>query len=97
MKILQHISPFLAKLTPLFVALAAAGAYFAPGAFDWVRYAQTSVLGVIMLTMVMILKAQDSCILVGTCPGATIGEGAAIAAGVPTKVVKKCRTGANEN
>jgi BASS family bile acid:Na+ symporter len=60
MKILQQISAMLAKWTPLVVALAAVGAYFAPGAFGWVRgNVQTAILGVIMLTMGMTLKGED--------------------------------------
>ena len=60
MKILQQISALLAKWTPLVVALAAVGAYFAPGTFGWVRgNVQTAILGVIMLTMGMTLKGED--------------------------------------
>ena len=60
MRFLQAVSAWLAKWTPLFVSLVAAGTYFAPGAFGWVRgYTQTAVLGVIMLTMGMTLKGED--------------------------------------
>ena len=64
MKVVQAISAWLAKWTPLFISLVAVGAYFAPGAFAWVRgYTQTAVLGVIMLTMGMTLKGEDFRIL----------------------------------
>ncbi len=60
LKAAQRISALLAKWTPLFVSLAAVGAYFAPGAFGWVRGdVQTAVLGVIMLTMGMTLTGDD--------------------------------------
>lgn len=65
MKTIQFISALLAKWTPLFVTATAVAAYFAPGAFAWVRGdAQTAVLGVIMLTMGMTLKTDDFKILV---------------------------------
>jgi BASS family bile acid:Na+ symporter len=61
---MQRVSAWLAKWTPLFISLVAVGAYFVPGAFGWVRgYTQTAVLGVIMLTMGMTLKAEDFRIL----------------------------------
>ncbi|MBR1871097.1 MAG: bile acid:sodium symporter family protein [Kiritimatiellae bacterium] len=61
---LQKISAFLAKWTPAVVAAAAVCAYFVPGAFGWVRgYAQTAVLGAIMLAMGMTLKSEDFRIL----------------------------------
>ena len=64
MKQLQRVAAWLTKWTPLFVAGVAVGAYFAPGTFDWVRgYAQTAVLGFIMLTMGMTLKTEDFRIL----------------------------------
>ena len=64
MKILQYISALLAKWTPLAVIAAAIWGYFAPNTFGWVRgYAQTAVLGVIMLTMGMTLKGEDFRIL----------------------------------
>ena len=64
MKLLQTISAWLAKWTPLFISLVAVEAYFAPGTFAWVRgYTQTAVLGVIMLTMGMTLKGEDFRIL----------------------------------
>ena len=60
MKTLQAISAWLAKWTPLFITCVAIGAYFVPSAFGWVRgYTQTAVLGVIMLTMGMTLRAED--------------------------------------
>lgn len=63
-KILQAISALLAKWTPLFVALVAVATYFEPGMFAWVRgNVQTSILGVIMLTMGMTLKKEDFRIL----------------------------------
>ncbi|MBR0198184.1 MAG: bile acid:sodium symporter family protein [Kiritimatiellae bacterium] len=63
--IFVYISAFLAKLTPLVVAASAVFAFFAPGAFGWVRsYSQTAILGGIMLTMGMTLKNEDFKILV---------------------------------
>ena len=60
----QGISAWLSRWTPAFISCVAVGAYFAPGVFGWVRgYAQTAVLGVIMLTMGMTLKAEDFRIL----------------------------------
>ena len=60
MKILQKVAAFMAKWTPAVVALAAVVAYFAPGAFGWVRgNAQTSLLGLIMLTMGLTLTDED--------------------------------------
>ena len=64
MGMLKKISAWLTSWTPLFVTLAAVFAYFAPWAFAWVRgWAQTAVLGTIMLTMGMTLTAQDFKIL----------------------------------
>ena len=64
MAILQKISSWLAKWTPAVVAFAAVAAYFLPGAFGWVRgNAQTSVLGLIMLTMGLTLTGDDLRIL----------------------------------
>ena len=60
MRYLQRISAWLAKWTPAVVAAAAVAAYFLPSAFGWVRGdAQTSVLGLIMLTMGLTLTAAD--------------------------------------
>ena len=60
MRSLQWISAFLAKWTPAVVALAGVFAYFVPDAFGWVRgNAQTSLLGLIMLTMGLTLTAED--------------------------------------
>ena len=60
MKALQFVSSLLAKWTPLFISLVALGTFFCPWAFDWVRgNTQTAVLGVIMLSMGMTLKAED--------------------------------------
>jgi BASS family bile acid:Na+ symporter len=64
MKILQTVSAWLAKWTPLVVSLTAVLSYFERGLFGWVRGdAQTAVLGVIMLTMGMTLKGEDFRIL----------------------------------
>ena len=64
MSFLQRFAAFLAKWTPAVVALAAVVAYFAPGAFGWVRgNAQTSLLGLIMLTMGLTLTGEDFRIL----------------------------------
>lgn len=61
---LAAASAFLSKWTPAVVFAAAVLAYFVPGAFSWVRgYSQTAVLGTIMLTMGMTLKAEDFRIL----------------------------------
>ena len=58
--VLQAIAAFLSKWTPAVVALTAVAAYFAPGAFGWVRgNAQTSLLGLIMLTMGLTLTDED--------------------------------------
>ena len=46
--------------TPAVVALAGVFAYFVPDAFGWVRgNAQTSLLGLIMLTMGLTLTGED--------------------------------------
>ena len=64
MRLLQAISAWLAKWTPLFISGVAVGTYFVPDAFGWVRGdTQTAVLGVIMLTMGMTLKGEDFRIL----------------------------------
>ena len=60
MNIIHRVSAWLAKWTPAVVAGAAVAAYFEPGLFGWVRGdSQTAVLGVIMLTMGMTLRAED--------------------------------------
>ena len=65
MKVLQKFAAFLAKWTPAVVALAAVVSYFFPMAFGWVRgNAQTSLLGLIMLTMGLTLTGNDFRILV---------------------------------
>lgn len=64
MLLFQKISEWLAKWTPAVVAAAAVVAYFMPCAFGWVRgNAQTSVLGLIMLTMGLTLTGKDFQIL----------------------------------
>ena len=64
MNLLQRFAAFLAKWTPAVVALAAVFAYFLPGTFGWVRgNAQTSLLGLIMLTMGLTLTGEDFRIL----------------------------------
>ena len=64
MSLFQKISEWLAKWTPAVVAAAAVAAYFMPCAFGWVRgNAQTSVLGLIMLTMGLTLTGKDFKIL----------------------------------
>ena len=61
---LQRVSAWLTRYTPVFVAGVAVAAYFAPGAFAWVHGdAQNAVLGVIMLSMGMTLKGEDFRIL----------------------------------
>ena len=63
-KFIQGISAWLAKWTPVVVAAAVVFAYFLPDAFGWVRgNAQTSVLGLIMLTMGLTLTGDDFRIL----------------------------------
>lgn len=62
--ILKKISSLLASRTAIFVALAGATAYFQPAMFKWVKGdVQTTVLGVIMLTMGMTLSGNDYKIL----------------------------------
>ena len=64
MKFLQWFAAFLSKWTPAVVALAAVVSYFLPGTFGWVRgNAQTSLLGLIMLTMGLTLTGEDFRIL----------------------------------
>ena len=64
MNLLQRFAAFLAKWTPAVVALAAVISYFLPGTFGWVRgNAQTSLLGLIMLTMGLTLTGEDFRIL----------------------------------
>ena len=74
-EMLKRMSAWLAKWTPLFITCVAVGAYFAPGVFAWVRgYTQTAVLGVIMLTMGMTLKAEDFRILLSRPLDIAIGS-----------------------
>jgi len=62
--VVHAVSAWLAKWTPAVVAGAAVVAYFDPAIFSWVHGdSQTAVLGVIMLTMGMTLKAEDFRIL----------------------------------
>lgn len=64
MKILQFISAWLAKWTPLFITAVAVFTFFVPDTFSWVRgNVQTTILGVIMLSMGMTLTAEDFKIL----------------------------------
>ena len=64
MKFLQKVAAFMAKWTPAVVALAAVISYFLTGTFGWVRgNAQTSLLGLIMLTMGLTLTGEDFRIL----------------------------------
>ncbi len=59
-KALQWTSALLVKWTPAFLVAVAAGTFFFPGVFSWVRGdTQTTILGLIMLTMGMTLKAED--------------------------------------
>jgi len=77
LKMLQTVSAWLAKWTPLFITAVAVGAYFTPGVFSWVRGdAQTAVLGVIMLTMGMTLKGEDFRILASRPIDMAIGSAA---------------------
>jgi len=58
--VLRQISAWLARQTPAFVAATAVFSYFVPETFGWVRgWAQTGVLGVIMLAMGMTLGPDD--------------------------------------
>ena len=60
----MKVVEFLSRHTPLVVAAAAVVAFFLPDSFGWVRgNVQTSILGVIMLTMGMTLKQEDFRIL----------------------------------
>lgn len=64
MKIVQDISSWLVKWTPLFVSCVAVSAFFIPSVFGWVRgNTQTAILGVIMLVMGMTLEGKDFRIL----------------------------------
>ena len=72
MKFLQKLAAFMAKWTPAVVTLAAVVAYFVPDAFGWVRgNAQTSLLGLIMLTMGLTLTGGDFRILASRTDGAS--------------------------
>lgn len=67
---LSRASKLLARRTSLFVILAAAAAFWSPGAFAWVKGdAQSAVLGLIMLSMGLTLSARDFAILAKS-PGA---------------------------
>jgi BASS family bile acid:Na+ symporter len=64
MKLLQIFSAWLAKWTPAVVSAAAVVSFFVPAAFGWVRgNVQTSLLGLIMLTMGLTLTSEDFKIL----------------------------------
>ena len=67
MKILQGLSAFLSKWTPVVVTLAAVFSYFLPDAFAWTLWnkgiVQTCLLGLIMLTMGLTLTQDDFRIL----------------------------------
>ena len=67
MKILQGLSAFLSKWTPVVVTLAAVFSYFLPDAFAWTLWnkgiVQTCLLGLIMLTMGLTLTGEDFRIL----------------------------------
>ena len=64
MKPLQIFSAWLSKWTPAVVAAAAVMSFFVPAAFGWVRgNVQTSLLGLIMLTMGLTLTGEDFKIL----------------------------------
>lgn len=77
MKILQLISAWLAKWTPAFITAVAVATFFAPGTFAWVRGdTQTAILGVIMLSMGMTLKAEDFRILLSRPLDMAIGAAA---------------------
>ena len=61
----QAISAHLTKWTPAFVTTVAIFTYFFPNAFVWVKgYAQTTILGFIMLTMGLTLSKDDFRILI---------------------------------
>ena len=63
--LLKHISAYLTKWTPIFVAAIAVFTYFFPNTFAWVKgNAQTSILGFIMLTMGLTLSKEDFRILI---------------------------------
>ena len=64
LRIIQGVSALLAKWTPLVVAFVAVVTFFFPSLFAWVRGAtQTTILGIIMLSMGMTLKTEDFRIL----------------------------------
>lgn len=63
--LLQRGSAFLSAHTPAFVILVALFTFWQPQAFGWVRGdTQTSILGLIMLTMGMTLTGQDFKLLI---------------------------------
>ena len=63
--LLKHISAYLTKWTPTFVTAVAVFTYFFPNTFAWVKgNTQTSILGVIMLTMGLTLSKEDFRILI---------------------------------
>lgn len=69
------ISQFLARQTPAFVTLIAVLTFFVPDAFGWVRGdVQTSILGLIMLTMGLTLTKDDFKILVARPLDIAIGS-----------------------
>ena len=63
--LIQAISTHLTKWTPAFVTTIAIFTYFFPNTFAWVKgYAQTTILGFIMLTMGLTLSKYDFRILI---------------------------------
>lgn len=61
----KNISAHLTKWTPVFVTAVAVFTYFFPNTFAWVKgHAQTSILGLIMLTMGLTLSKEDFSILI---------------------------------
>ena len=74
------VSAFLARRTSAFVALVAVVTYFAPQTFGWVRgNVQSSILGVIMLTMGLTLTRADFRILASRPLDIAIGSAAQFA------------------
>jgi len=73
--VFHKVSAWLAKYTPAFVGCVAVATYFVPEAFAWVRgTTQTTILGVIMLSMGMTLKGEDFRILISRPLDIVIGS-----------------------
>lgn len=77
---LACLSSYLARQTPTFITAVAVVTYFVPSAFGWVRgNVQSSILGVIMLTMGLTLTRDDFKILASRPLDIAIGSAAQFA------------------